>query len=145
MARLFANGELYLTYGFNEGGLEERVASGLYPLGAKAYPWENGTVRNANYLGILGNAPEKAAAMQVIDFMLSPEAQYEKSRPDGMNGNSVLDVSKLPTEWQQRFADRPGRRYGPELADLADHAIAEPAPEYMIRLYEDFRTQVIEK
>lgn len=33
----------------------------------------------------------------------------------------------------------------PEMAALEKNTIAEPAPEYMIRLYEDFRKQVIEK
>ncbi|MAZ28919.1 MAG: ABC transporter substrate-binding protein [Cytophagaceae bacterium] len=145
MSQLFANGELYITYGFSEGGIEERVTSGLYPKTTKAYPWKNGTIKNANYLGILSNAPQKAAAMQVINFMMSPEAQFEKSHADGMDSNTILDIDKLPREWQEKFNNAPGRQYGMNLKELEDYAISEPAPEYMIRLYEDFRTQVIEK
>ncbi len=145
MGQLFANGELYITYGFNEGGIEERVTNGLYPKTTKAYPWENGTIKNANYLGILSNSPEKAAAMQVINFMMSPEAQFEKSHADGMDSNTILDISKLPKIWQEKFNNAPGRQYGIKLQELKDFAIAEPAPEYMIRLYEDFRTNVIEE
>ena len=145
MSQLFANGEVYVTYGFSEGGVEERVTSGLYPNTTKAYPWKNGTIKNANYLGILSNAPEKAATMQVINFMMSPEAQFEKSRANGMDSNTVLDVNRLPQEWQDKFKNAPGRQYGIKLEELSEYAIAEPAPEYMIRLYEDFRTKVIEK
>ena len=144
MSQLFANGELAITCGFSEGGIEEKVLSGLYPKTAKGYPWDNGTIKNANYLGILNNASQKAGAMQVIDFLISPEAQFKKSHPDGMDSNTVLDMSKLPEAWQQKFENAPKRKYGLEMEDLEDYAIEEPAPEYMIRLYEDFRTKVIE-
>ncbi len=144
-SQLFANGELYISYGFSEGGIEERVRSGLYPETTRVYPWKNGTIKNANYFGILSNAPQKAAAMQVINFMMSPEAQFKKSSADGMDSNTVLDISRLPKEWQDKFNNAPRRQYGLEMEDLQDYAIAEPAAEYMIRLYEDFRTEVIEK
>jgi putative spermidine/putrescine transport system substrate-binding protein len=145
MSQLFANGELYLTAGFSEGGIEERVRSGLYPKSTKAYAWKNGSIKNANYLGILGNAPQKAAAMQVINFLMSPDAQLKKNNPEGMDSNTILDIKKLPKEWQERFAQSPKRQYGITLKDLEDNTIAEPAPEYMIHMYDDFRTQVIEK
>ena len=145
MSQLYANGELLLTYGFSEGGIEEKVVSGLYPKSTRGYAWENGTIRNTNYLGILYNAPQKAAAMQVINFLLSPEAQLKKADVDGMNANTVLSHEDLPTDWKEKFTKAKKRRYGPEMAELEQNAIAEPAPEYMIRLYEDFRTQVIEK
>ncbi len=145
MSQLFANGELHMTAGFSEGGIEERVRSGLYPKSTKAYAWKNGSIKNANYLGILKNAPQKPAAMQVINFLMSPEAQLKKNDPNGMDSNTILDVEKLPEEWQQRFADAPKREYGTTLKALEKSTIAEPAPEYMIRMYDDFRTQVIEK
>ena len=145
MAQLFANGELYLGFGFSEGGIEEKVVSGLYPRTARSYPWQNGTIKNANYIGILKNAKNKAGAMQVIDFLTSPAAQFEKSKADGMDSNTILEVDRLPREWKQKFESAPHRKYGLEMEDLKDYAIAEPAPEYMIRLYEDFRKNVIEQ
>lgn len=145
MGQLYANGELLLVYGFSEGGVEEKVLTGLYPKSTRGYAWENGTIKNSNYLGILYNAPQKAGAMQVIDFLLSPEAQLKKADVNGMNSNTVLDTENLPAEWQEKFKKVAKRQYGPEMEQLEKNAIAEPAPEYMIRLYEDFRTQVIVK
>ncbi len=145
VAQLFANGELDLVYGYGEGGIEEKVLSGLYPKTVKGYAWNNGTIKNSNYLGILQNAPQKAASMQVINFLISPEAQLQKSRVDGMNANTILSFSRMPDEWQEKFKHMPKRQYGPTMEDLDTRAIEEPAPEYMIRLYEDFRTEVIEK
>ncbi|HZJ21229.1 MAG TPA: ABC transporter substrate-binding protein [Pricia sp.] len=145
MGQLYANGELLLVYGFSEGGIEEKVLNGLYPKSTRGYAWENGTIKNSNYLGVLYNAPQKAGAMQVIDFLLSPEAQLKKADVNGMNSNTVLNIESLPTDWQEKFKKVAKRQYGPEMKQLEKNAIAEPAPEYMIRLYEDFRKQVIEK
>ncbi len=145
VAQLYANGELNISFGFSEGGIDEKIKSGLYPETTKAYPWKNGTIKNANYLGILNNAPQKAAAMVVIDFLISPDAQYQKKTNFGMDSNTVLDVSRLSADWQEKFESVPKRKYGLEMEDLKDFAFEEPAPEYMLRLYEDFRTEVIEK
>ena len=145
MGQLYANGELLLIYGFNEGGIEEKVLNGLYPKSTRGYAWDNGTIKNSNYLGILYNAPQKAGAMRVIDFLLSAEAQLKKADVEGMNSNTVLDIERLPTEFQKKFKKVAQRKYGPEMQSLEKNAIAEPAPEYMIRLYEDFRKEVIEK
>ncbi len=145
MDQMFASGELNLSYGFGEGGIEEKVQQGLFPKTTRAYAWDNGTILNANYLGIPYNSGNKAGAMQVINFLISPEAQFKKTNAYGMDTNPVIETDRLPREWQEKFNNAPRRQYGPELAELSDKAIQEPAPEYMIRLFEDFRTQVIEK
>ncbi|WP_446051045.1 ABC transporter substrate-binding protein [Zobellia laminariae] len=144
MNQLYANGELLIAYGFSEGGIEDKVLNGLYPKTTKGYAWENGTIRNSNYLGILHNSPQKAGAMQVINFLLSPEAQLKKADANGMDSNTVLAMDKLDLEWKDKFLEARKRKYGPTLKQLEVNAIAEPAPEYMIRLYEDFRKKVIE-
>ncbi len=145
MDQMFASGELLISYAFGEGGIEDKVRSGLFPVTTRGYVWENGTILNANFLGITYNSSNKAGAMMVINFMISPEAQLKKSDPDGMDSNTVLDLDRLPATWQQQFSELPKRKYGPEMSDIAAHAIQEPDAQYMIRLYDDFRTEVIEK
>jgi putative spermidine/putrescine transport system substrate-binding protein len=39
----------------------------------------------------------------------------------------------------------PQRDHAPPRSEMQPKALREPAPEYMIRLYEDFRTHVIER
>tara|TARA_B100001109_G_scaffold255716_1_gene260298 strand:- start:688 stop:1905 length:1218 start_codon:yes stop_codon:yes gene_type:complete len=145
MDQLFASGELYLSFGFNEGGIEDKVRQGLFPNTTRSYAWDNGTVKNTNYLGIPYNAKNKAGAMAVINFLISPEAQLKRLTPDEMNTSTILEVNKLPEAWKKKFKEMPGRKYGADLNDLEGHAIKEPKPEYMIKVYEDFRTEVIEK
>jgi putative spermidine/putrescine transport system substrate-binding protein len=145
MDQMFASGEILISYGFSEGGIEDKVLQGLFPKSTKGYAWENGTVLNSNYLGITYNAKNKAGAMQVINFLISPEAQLTRAEPSGMNANPVLDIAKLPEEYKTQFEKITARQFAPSLDELSENAIKEPAPEYMLKIYEDFRTYVIEK
>ena len=145
MDQLYANGELSLCYGFGEGSIDDKIRQGLFPNTTKVYPWKNGTIRNSNYLGIHYNASNKAGAMVVINYMISPEAQLRKIDPSGMDANTVLDIDKLSDDWKVKFENREKRKYGATIEELAAYAIQEPDPQYMIRLYEDFRKEVIEK
>ncbi|WP_111672778.1 ABC transporter substrate-binding protein [Algoriphagus litoralis] len=145
MDQMFAAGELLISYGFNEGGIEDKVLQGLFPSSTRGYAWKNGTVHNSNYLGITYNSPNRAGALQVINFMLSPEAQLVKMDVKGMNSNTVLEIHRLPEEWRQKFEQATKRQYGPTIHSLEPYSIQEPAPEYMLRLFEDFRKYVIEK
>lgn len=145
MDQMFATGELGLIYGFSEGGAESKVEQGLYPKSTRAFVWENGTVLNSNFLGIPYNSGNKAGAMVAINFMMSPEGQYNRQVISGRESRTILDVNRLPEEWKQKFESAPKRKYSPDPKVMAENAIQEPAPEYMINLFQDFRTEVIEK
>lgn len=145
MHQLFVNGELHFTMSNNDTEVDNKILEGFFPKSARAYVLKNGTIQNSHYLGIPKNATQKAAAMVVSNFMISPEAQYQKARPDVWGDGTVLAEQKLPVDWQQKFATMPQRRHAPPRDSLQNHALQELAPEYMIRLYEDFRTQVIQK
>lgn len=141
--QMYANGELSLSYGFGEGGIDDKINQGLFPKSTKAYPWKNGTIKNTNYLGITYNGKHKLGAMVVINFLMSPEAQLAKSDVNGVNANSVLNYSKLSRSDQALFDQLPIRKYGPSIKSMESNAIQEPDPQYMIKLYEDFRKKVI--
>ncbi len=145
MDQMFATGELGLIYGFSEGGVESKVEEGLYPKSTRAYVWDNGTVMNSNFLGIPYNSGNKAGAMVAINFMMSPEGQYNRQVISGRESRTILDMKLLPDEWRRKFENAPSRKYSPDPRVMAQKAIQEPAPEYMINLFEDFRTEVIEK
>lgn len=145
MDQMFATGELGLIYGFSEGGAEDKVAQGLYPRSTRAYLWDNGTIQNSNYLGIPYNSGNNAGAMVAINFMMSPEAQYQRAAHNGRESRTMLDMAKLPEEWREKFENAPKRKYSPDPEAMAKKAIQEPAPQYMINLFDDFRTEVIEK
>lgn len=144
MHQLFANGELWFTMSNNDSEVDNKIAQGVFPESARAYVFETGTIQNSHYLGIPAHSANKAAAMVVANFMISPEAQLEKMNPEVWGDGSILSMEKLPEDWQEKFKNIPGRKYAPNREEITEKAIMEPAAEYMIRLSKDFRQFVIE-
>ncbi len=145
MHQMFANGELDFTMSNNDGEVDNKILQNIFPKSAKAFVFESGTIQNSHFMGIPQGAKNKAGAMLVINFLVSPEAQLQKMTPAVWGDGTVLDIKKLPTQWQQKFNNIPERTHSPKRTDIQDKALQEPAPEYMIRLFDDFRKYVIEK
>ncbi len=143
--QLFAGGEVDFTMSNNDGDVDNKILQGLLPDTARAYVLDGGTIQNSHYLGIARHARHVAGALVAINFMASPEAQYEKLKPSVWGDGAILDVPKLPPPWPERFAQVPDRRYAPKRSEIQGKALMELAPEYMIRLFDDFRTHVLQK
>ncbi len=143
MHQMFANGELWFTMSNNDAEVDNKIAQGLFPESARAYIWEAGTIQNTHYLGIPKLADDKAAAMVVADFLISPRAQLKKQDPRVWGDGTVLDTGSLPEAWREKFVDLPDRRFAPDRVKMQERALMELAPEYMIRLAEDFRNKVL--
>jgi putative spermidine/putrescine transport system substrate-binding protein len=145
MHQLFASGEIDFTMSNNDGEVDNKVLQGLLPRSSRAFVLEGGTIQNSHYMGIAAHSAHKAAAMVVINVLISPEAQLKKFTPEVWGDGTVLAINHLPAEWQKKFANVPTRKYSPNRADIQAKALQELAPEYMIRLYADFRKNVIER
>jgi len=144
MHQLFANGELDFTMSNNDGEVDNKIAQGVFPKNSRSFVFDSGTIQNSHFLGIVSNAKHKAAAMLVINFLISPEAQLEKFKPSVWGDGTVLSMNKLPKEIRTQFESQPERKYALPRAKIQDKALMEPAPEYMINLSKDFREKVIE-
>ncbi len=145
MHQLYASGELWFTMSNNDSEVDNKISLGMFSKAARAYVPQTGTIQNSHYMGIVNHSANKAAAMVVVNFLISPEAQYRKMQPKVWGDGTVLSKEKLPEVWQEKFVAIPGRIHAPERGEIQDRALMEPAPEYMIRLFEDFRKEVIEK
>ena len=143
--QLFANGEIWFTMSNNDCDVDNKIAEGLFPPTSKAFVFESGTIQNSHYIGIVKHSKNANAAMVVANFLISPEAQYKKMQPAVWGDATVLDIPSLPSDWQQKFAAIPGRVNAPKREEINQKALMEPAPEYMVRLFEDFRKEIIEK
>ena len=143
--QLFANGEVDFTMSNNDGEVDNKVALGTFPATARAYVLASGTIRNSHYIGIPRTAPDVAGALVICNFLESPAAQCQKLRPDTWADGTVLDFGKLSPDWQTQFRRAAARTHGPSHAELLPFALPEPAPEYMMRLSQDFRTHVIDQ
>ncbi|CCH54129.1 Protein ynjB [Fibrisoma limi BUZ 3] len=142
--QLFANGEVAFTFSNNDAEVDNKVNLGFFPKTARAYVPAPGTIQNTHYMGIIRTGQHPEAAMVVANFLMSPEAQLKKMDPNVWGDHTVLAINKLPADYQTKFNNLPTRRYAPKRDLIQGLAFQEPAPEYMVRLYKDFRTKVIE-
>ncbi|PSL42601.1 putative spermidine/putrescine transport system substrate-binding protein [Salsuginibacillus halophilus] len=99
--RMYANEEVWMTMGYNEGRAEPLVRDGTFPEGTKGKVFETGSLGNTHYLSIPFNAPNQTGAMTVINEFLSFEAQKEKLNPDVWGEGTVLSSSRLSNEQQE--------------------------------------------
>lgn len=141
--QLFAAGEVDFTLSNNDGEVDNKVVQGLFPDTARAYVLDGGTIQNSHYMGIPKRAAHLAGALVTVDFLISPEAQYEKLKPAVWGDGTVLDVARLPAEWKAKFENVPRRRFAPKRSEIQGKALREPDARYMIRLFEDFRKHVL--
>lgn len=141
--QLFANGEVDFSMSYNDGEVDNRIASGLFPGTAAAFVLHSGTLQNSHYLGIVDRSAHKAAAMVVANFLISPEAQLRKLDPAVWGDGTVLDVTKLPAVWGERFTKASSRVHAPLRSAIQPYARAEPSPQLMIELSRDFRQRFL--
>lgn len=141
--QLFSSGEIDFSLSMNDGEVDNKIAQGVFPAGARAYVLDSGTIQNSHYLGITAQAPHLAGALVAVNFLISPEAQLEKQKPTVWGDGTVLDLDRLSPEWRERVVAAQHRERAPARTDIQDRALPEPASEYMIRLHEDFRRQMV--
>lgn len=140
--RLFANREVDFSMSYNQNEALTKARQGILPATARALLLQDGTIANTHFVAIPFNATHTAGAMVVADFLLSPEAQLEKQKPEVWADGTVLARDRLPPEWAARFA--PGSQDPRALpADsLAKYARPEVSPRYRERLSAEWRARV---
>jgi putative spermidine/putrescine transport system substrate-binding protein len=144
VSQMFGNGELDFGLSFGVSEIDLKVNEGVLPTTTKPLILKAGSIQNTNYIGITYNSGEKAAAMVVCNFLISPEAQAKKADLSFSGARPVLAYNKLSKEEQVLFDKLTTIKYGLQPSDLESRTIKEPAPAYMIKITEDFRKHVIE-
>ena len=99
--QLYANGEVWMTMNYNPLHCFNQVKSGFFPKTSRTFIFDYGTFSNTHYLGIPFNSESKEGAMVTINFLLSPEAQIEKFKPEVWGDGMAIDTSKLEPEFQK--------------------------------------------
>jgi putative thiamine transport system substrate-binding protein len=73
----------------------------------QSWQFTKGTIGNTHFVAIPYNAPSKAGAQVVANFLLSPAAQARKADIDVWGDPTVLDVARLPAADRARFQSAP--------------------------------------
>lgn len=128
---LFKNGEVLMTMGFEAGKSSGQIAMGMYPETVRTFVFDSGTVGNSHYLAVPFNSPRKAAALLVIDFLQSPEAQIEKYKPEVWGDMPAFDTGRIDPvhrELLERVHPGPATL---EMSELAERRIADMPQKYI--------------
>lgn len=120
--QMMADGELVMALTFNPNEAANEIAAKRLP--ATVYSWQfaKGTVGNTHFVAIPYNAPSKAGAQVVANFLLSPVAQARKADIDVWGDPTVLDVARLPAAERARFQS------APRAGQVSPNAPALPEP-----------------
>jgi putative spermidine/putrescine transport system substrate-binding protein len=105
--------------------------------------FEEGTIANTHFVAIPSNASDKEGAMVVANFLLSPEAQFEKAEPTVWGDLPAIDPTRLDETWREKFAQQ--ERGIATLPDevLQKHQLPEPPSEILIRLEKGWEKYVL--
>ncbi len=105
--QMMADGELLLALTFNPNEAANEIAAKRLPATVQSWQFAKGTIGNTHFVAIPYNAPSKAGAQVVANFLLSPAAQARKADIDVWGDPTVLDVSRLPAADRARFQSVP--------------------------------------
>jgi len=101
--QMMADGELLMALTFNPNEAANEIAAKRLPATVHSWQFSQGTIGNTHFVAIPYNAPSKAAAQVVANFLLSPAAQARKADIDVWGDPTVLDVARLPAAERARF------------------------------------------
>lgn len=133
LRRLLGDGEIDIGLAFNPAEASAAIAKDEIPDTVRTLVFEGGTIGNASFVAIPYNAAHKAGAMVVANFLMSPEAQLDKQRPDGFGGFTVLAMDKLSPEDRAAFEAQPRGVATLSPEELGAH-LPEPHPSWMTRV-----------
>lgn len=129
--QLFANGEIWMSMGYDPARASNLIEKGTYPKTARTFVLDGGTLSNTHYLAIPFNARNPAGAMVAINFLLSSDAQIAKYDPKHWGEDMALDPAKLSAEDQKKL-DAIDRGPATLPADeLASHRLPEIRSSYV--------------
>jgi putative spermidine/putrescine transport system substrate-binding protein len=135
--QLFQKGEVDFTISYSPFKAVAMVESKQWPDTVRPLIFDEGTVRNANFVAIPFNAKHKAAAMVLANFLVSPEFQI-------MSGTMMgIEHDRLKPEHVKLYDER--RKSGPWApadAELDQKSLPEPDMGYVRGIEEGWRTYV---
>jgi putative thiamine transport system substrate-binding protein len=105
--QMMADGELLLALTFNPNEAANEIAAKRLASTVRSWQFEKGTIGNTHFVAIPYNAPARAGAQVVANFLLSPLAQARKADIAHWGDPSVLDLQRLSATERALFQSAP--------------------------------------
>lgn len=125
LTQLFANQEVDFTITYEPSSIGLNVINGTFSENTSSYALDDGTIGNVHYVAIPFNSPNKAAAMVLANFLIDPEAQFEKAKADVWGVTTALNLSAVPAQWADQFASLPRHEAVVSETELAERSLPE--------------------
>jgi putative spermidine/putrescine transport system substrate-binding protein len=103
--KMFADHQVAMDMSYNQMYVATQKASGQFTDDAQTFVFDKGTIGNFNYLAIPKTAPDKAAAIVLINTMLSKEAQTKRLDPKYGATVSPYSADKIPADMTTKLND----------------------------------------
>ncbi len=143
MNSLFADAEIDFSFSYHQGEASRNILDGLFPDTVRTYVFDEGTITNTHFVAIPYNAKDKAAAMVVANYLLSPEAQLKKATPGVWGDFPVIDPARLSTESRKTFNALPRGIATLTDAELQSHQLPEPPSKILVYLEKGWEEHVL--
>lgn len=101
---MYADGEVWMSMSYNPNSASGKIETGEFPESTRTFVFDKGTIGNTHFVAIPFNAPNKAGAMALINYILNVESQATKYEPATWGDLPVLDNDKLTNEEQERLS-----------------------------------------
>jgi putative thiamine transport system substrate-binding protein len=105
--QMMADGELLLALTFNPNEAANEIAAKRLASTVRSWQFEKGTIGNTHFVAIPYNAPARAGAKVVANFLLSPLAQARKADIAHWGDPTVLDLNRLSAQERALFQSAP--------------------------------------
>ncbi|WP_300456789.1 ABC transporter substrate-binding protein [Desulfobacula sp.] len=100
---LFSRGEVAFGMSYHPSHAQNKILEGSYPKSVRTFVMKDGSIYNTHFTAIPFNAPNKAGAMVLADFLISMDAQLSKYHPDKWGDFPALDLKRLNPKERKQF------------------------------------------
>ncbi|MFH0781974.1 MAG: ABC transporter substrate-binding protein [Pseudomonadota bacterium] len=141
---LFERGEVLLNMSYHQASAQGKILQGRYRDTVRTLVMADGSIYNTHFTAVPFNASNRAGALVVANFLLSPEAQLSKNNPANWGDFTAIDLNKLAGEDRSKFQTLDLGAATLPLADLAQAAVPEIPSEYLEHLEKDWGKLVLQ-
>ncbi|SDJ11320.1 ABC transporter substrate-binding protein [Salimicrobium halophilum] len=141
--RLYSEGEVWMTMGYNEARSEHLIEQDVFPESTDTYVMDSGSLGNTHFLSIPFNSTNPEGAMTAINFLMSPEAQLQKLKPTSWGDNTAISLEKLEEDMQQKFKDLDRGDSVPSAERLEETFLPETDTAYVEWITEKWEDEVV--
>ena len=141
---LFERGEVLLNMSYHQASAQSKILQGRYQKTVRTMVMTDGSIYNTHFTAVPFNAPNRAGALVVANFLMSPEAQLSKNDPANWGDFTVLDLGRLNEAQRGSFQTLDLGPATLSVADLSQAAVPEIPAAYLEQLEKDWQKQVLQ-